>query len=70
MTKRKLNPCPFCGSEVHIDHIDGEFYMICCDNCNSSTSFAVVFKDGRGRYTTKAEATAAWNRRADDGKQK
>lgn len=45
--KLSLKPCPFCGSEVYIDKLEGEtaddyLYMIACENekdCGAAMSF-------------------------------
>lgn len=58
----KLLPCPFCGGESRIrEYKDVEFlihnadcFMVQCDRCGCGTSYEA----------TKAEAIAAWNRRA------
>ena len=50
--------CPFCGGEAHIDtwlHPVGERYSVMCCACFCETY----------RYTTEAEAIAAWNSRVD-----
>ncbi len=63
MSEIKLKPCPFCGGEVKLDHVDNEFYMVCCDNCSSATSFGYTYKDGTARDATRAETVKAWNKR-------
>mgnify|MGYP002624665483 CR=1 FL=1 len=54
----ELNPCPFCGSEeLFID--PGEYradYMIMCVDCGGRI----------GYFPSKAQAIAAWNRRANN----
>ena len=50
--------CPFCGGEAHMDiwlHPVGERYSVMCCTCFCETY----------RYTTEAEAIAAWNTRVD-----
>ena len=54
---RDLLPCPFCGGEaIRVDvglseFVDGE---VTCEDCGGNV----------GNYPTKADAIAAWNRRA------
>lgn len=54
-----LKPCPFCGARVatYRDEIGG--YEIYCDGELGCAG------DGDSRYSTEAEAIAAWNRRPD-----
>lgn len=64
MTKLKIKPCPFCGSEVTLENInpkeaDEEMYMFECTNvdCASATCF--------GDYSTdRTSAIKKWNKRA------
>lgn len=65
MPKTKLMPCPFCGGEAELELVDDEFYMVCCENCSSATSFGYTYKDGTARDATRAETVKAWNRRSD-----
>lgn len=63
MTKLKIKPCPFCGSEVILENInqrvdDENMYMFECtnDNCGLSTCF--------GDYSTdRTSAIKKWNKR-------
>ncbi|MGN0553360.1 MAG: Lar family restriction alleviation protein [Oscillospiraceae bacterium] len=64
MREIKLKPCPFCGGEVELEHVDNEFYMISCSKCSSATSFGYTYKDGTARDATRAETVKAWNRRS------
>lgn len=54
----KLLPCPFCGGEAQI--IESRFgekgAFVGCIRCLATAK----------RYSTKAEAIEAWNRRAND----
>ncbi len=54
----ELKPCPFCGYEEIVVSPTGFHgaYIAYCIQCHSST----------GDYDTKADAIAAWNRRAYD----
>lgn len=51
----ELKPCPFCGSDVGepIECTNG--WYIVCDECGTAGL----------AYDSKAEAIAAWNRRAE-----
>lgn len=63
MRETKLKPCPFCGGNVELELVDDDFYMVCCDKCNSATSFGYTYKDGTARDATKSETVKAWNKR-------
>ena len=63
MAEIKLKPCPFCGGKVELELVDDEFYMVCCENCSSATSFGKTYKDGTARDATRAETVKAWNKR-------
>ena len=60
MSDEALKPCPFCGARVatYRDEIGG--WEIYCDGEVGCAG------DGDSRYSTEAEAIAAWNRRAPD----
>ena len=64
----ELKPCPFCGGEAFVTE-----YLYSCDPTSRATTHAV---ECNGCHTTtfefdsKEEAIEAWNRRAEDGKQK
>jgi len=54
----ELNPCPFCGGEAEVDHVNvngnGEKkYYVCCKNCAAEAGWA----------KTKIGATRYWNLR-------
>lgn len=51
--EKPLN-CPCCGGASLTRHGDSGFYYVQCDDCQLMT----------GDFDTKAEAIAAWNRRA------
>jgi Lar family restriction alleviation protein len=51
----ELLPCPFCGSEVHIEKMDEPWVYFGC-SCNMHFSYYDV--------NSEAEAAEAWNRRA------
>lgn len=62
MSEEKLKPCPFCGGEARMWSWNGGT-RIDCKNWSS--------KNERTHYVgvgarTKAEAIAAWNRRAEN----
>ena len=52
----KLKPCPFCGSEAHIEEhkMVRVWYEVRCDNCDAGT----------GIWKTPDEAIKAWNVRS------
>lgn len=58
----EIKPCPFCGGKAESDTVeDGDtkgFRVSCCNSdCQVGPTTAV--------FPTKAEAVAAWNRRAE-----
>ncbi len=60
----ELKPCPFCGSEsVSIMYNHHGDYAVNCDatrgGCGATSGYAQM----------REAAVAAWNRRADDGKE-
>ena len=59
MSKQKLKPCPFCGGEANIMHMDGYPYWVYCEDCGVKVY---------GRILDKEESIRAWNRRAKDEK--
>ena len=56
MSETKLKPCPFCGSEAHIEErkMVRIWYEVRCDNCDAGT----------GIWKTPDEAIKAWNTRS------
>lgn len=58
----KLKQCPFCGGEavIMLDELEplNIKYLPCCETCDGMIEHW---------FSTEAEATAAWNRRANDG---
>lgn len=73
MTEREeLKPCPFCGGEAEVDWsfdtwVDEQkgFWVQCqTENC-ISLGYSKFHYCERGQFTSEAEATAAWNRRAE-----
>ena len=66
MTEIDLKRCPFCGGYAHLDDPSemGD-YGVSCENCGL---FVMFGKDGECQ--TREEAAEAWNRRADDGRDK
>lgn len=64
MNTPELLPCPFCGAEAEYETTtdpDGDCNCVCCPDCMFSLMNGAV---GIGWHGTKAEAAAAWNRRA------
>ena len=49
-----LRECPFCGGEAEATEYNDSDYTIMCKNCHAEIG-----------WREKAEAIAAWNRRAD-----
>ena len=71
MTSDKLKPCPFCGAgegECHGQNLNHTYKVKYAVYCNHENGCPL---DGEpcGAFETKAEAIAAWNRRADAKKQ-
>ena len=75
----ELKPCPFCGcSDVSIVNFGDPHkrdWRVLCDNneCMCMVDFVKTVKTARGikdYFPTKEEAIEAWNRRADDGREK
>ena len=61
-----LKPCPFCGGDKNIicrtDYDGGDAYAV---SCRYSDCHGHIFTLGHGYFSTKEEAIAAWNTRAD-----
>lgn len=57
-----LKPCPFCGAKAVLDT---EYGFIACGNDNCFMTCRISWGNrATGRVKTRAEAIAAWNRRA------
>lgn len=55
----ELKPCPFCGGEAEV---------LTAESMNGGYLFGIMCNDCRSRgdvYNTEAEATEAWNTRAE-----
>ena len=59
---KDLKPCPFCGDEAAISFNTAYGFCPWCTNEDC------LLNDLTHGYETEAEAEAAWNRRAEDGK--
>lgn len=59
MKETELKPCPFCGREARRYHGTHDMYGVACTKCT-----AKIYG-----YASKASATRAWNRRADNEEQ-
>ena len=57
-----LKPCPFCGGKAKWRYIKPQGYVFCV-KCGTSTG---IYSDTYEEADCKAEAVAAWNRRAED----
>ena len=62
----KLKPCPFCGCEATVKSKKyvylGVMYFAGCENKGCKVCSKTIM------FQSKNDAIAAWNRRADDGK--
>ena len=56
MSKTELKPCPFCGGEARRYYGGYDSHGVACKKCT-----AKIYG-----YASKASATRAWNRRADN----
>ena len=64
MTDRELAACPFCGDEAEILGDESMTAIRCCnDQCVIWSRHPVPYND----HTHRADAIAAWNRRAPGG---
>ncbi|MEZ3438629.1 MAG: Lar family restriction alleviation protein [Oscillospiraceae bacterium] len=71
MSEVKLNPFPFCGSDVLIENVGPRLfrpsrnhpYCVYCENCDLLFWYD---EDYGGTFDTKEEAAETWNRRADN----
>ena len=66
-----LLPCPFCGGNAHYGHhsaysIDSSFDFIGCKDCGCMFEYEEPWnaRTQPWGYSSRAEAIAAWNRRA------
>ena len=62
----KINPCPFCGSEVEI--VDGSVwgYAIHCSNCGADVIFHGLFSALCPDRDYRNELIDCWNKRCDN----
>lgn len=72
MNEIELKPCPFCGGKADIDDVsfgqqEPEYTPFCTNP--KCLAFYLGYQDD-GLYETKAKAIKAWNRRANDGREK
>ena len=58
MNKTELKPCPFCGKEVDIREVDGD-WIVDCFGCRVMLDHIFI---------TESEAITAWNTRTADKK--
>lgn len=72
MSNNELKGCPFCGEKVIVAKDNHDKVLIECENCK--LFFGIEVENGtelvegwRATFDSVAEATGAWNRRADNG---
>ena len=72
MPSPELKPCPFCGGEAEISATGDYDEIVVSVRCTECTARVRLADDSRDRDfdKLKAEAVAAWNRRAADVKKK
>lgn len=58
----ELKPCPFCGGKPKLRYRKPFSYVVCTGCKSSSELVCDSYEEGDG----KADAIAAWNRRAND----
>ena len=59
MNKIELKPCPFCGGEAQLIHMNGKFTASCgLGGCMANISW----------YSDRETAAKAWNRRISETK--
>lgn len=62
----KLKPCPFCGGEAEMKHVNSRGRKIsskvCCRECGIEGKTYLVDVS----YSSDEKATEAWNRRVSD----
>ena len=59
----ELKPCPFCGGEATLDHVNGshgELWDIFCSTRSCEIRPCTVW------FTTEQDAIEAWNRRVSE----
>lgn len=69
MAENGLLPCPFCGSTASLDvrlieHPNWWGGCVLCDGINDHVCSAQMIASGDTEQEAKANAIAAWNRRA------
>lgn len=67
----KLKPCPFCGfKRPKMRRFDTDAYRVVCLKCGSQGAPCFIHQWHDSVYIAQGNATKAWNRRAENVRQK
>lgn len=60
----EIKTCPFCGASATIEEHNANFGVVFSVGCNSDIEPECMGYQSLTMFNTRAEAIAAWNRRA------